>query len=240
MRRRALLRTFLQKRPRKQINLDLFARLSMRLDRTTQPVAIYRIQNDSVPSILTRNSWNRIHLYLARASHHRILLSLNPVSLWVSGQHPCVELVITLNELARPTVQPSTTHSRLVTTKLTAGLQSSSASSPSWSRPSSATPPVPPTSSSLPSVPAPVPSATAPQLPHAGKVIQPQPRTTPSSASAGGSQKDGSGNNKPAWGDVKTAPTHTHNATARAQNAFPTAAEVAQGILRLPPTYFPR
>jgi serine/arginine repetitive matrix protein 2 len=125
---------------------------------------------------------------------------------------------------ARPAVQPSASHSRLVTTKLTATPPYSSNSGSSWSRPSSATPPAP-SSSSQSNAPPPGPLISAPQLPQAGKVIQPQPRATTSNASASGSQKDGSGNSKPAWGNLRNAAPPAQTTTTD----FPTAAEVAQG-----------
>ena len=66
---------------------------------------------------------------------------------------------------------------------------------------------------------APIPAA--PQLPHAGKVIQPQHRAA---APAPAAKKEGSG--KPVWANVRSSgfPPDT-----RVQNDFPTAAEVANG-----------
>ncbi|KAG6869186.1 hypothetical protein C0993_012285 [Termitomyces sp. T159_Od127] len=68
----------------------------------------------------------------------------------------------------------------------------------------------------------------ASQLPHAGKVIQPQPRAA--SALPGISQKDSLGLNKPVWRNVKP-PTVAQRLDV--QNDFPTAAEVAQGTSSL-------
>lgn len=127
---------------------------------------------------------------------------------------------------ARPPPQPSTSHSRLVTAKLTSTAQLSSTTGSGWSRPSSATPPVsatPSTSSNAPPPQPPAPTPAVPQFPHAGKVIQPQPRNAlPSSSPL--VKKDPSA--KPAWGNAKSLPV-TSESTAR--NDFPTAAEVAQG-----------
>lgn len=130
---------------------------------------------------------------------------------------------------ARPATQNSTSHSRLVTTKLTATPQAST-TGPGWSRPSSATPSVAPSPSSTPNANASsqAPPAAAPQLPHSGKVIQPQPRAVASGSQSGGSRSDGSGgSNKPAWGNVKAS---TAKWNVKVPNDFPTAAEVAQGV----------
>ncbi|KAI6153373.1 hypothetical protein BKA82DRAFT_3970058 [Pisolithus tinctorius] len=129
----------------------------------------------------------------------------------------------------RPIVQPSGSHSRLVTAKLTSTPQLSATAGPSWSRPSSAAPsatsttPTPSNAQQpLPSVPVP----PAPQLPHVGKVIQPQPRSTASSTALL-TKKDGLPT-KPAWRNSKPSSgvSFTDNAVD-----FPTAAEVAQGQL---------
>ncbi|KAF7982092.1 hypothetical protein HWV62_30411 [Athelia sp. TMB] len=116
--------------------------------------------------------------------------------------------------ISRPVSQMSSSHSRLVTTKLTAAPLTSSMTGPGWSRPSSAAPSSSPVSVNGPSV---VPAPTAPQLPHAGKVIQPQHR-----AHAPVLKSDMSG--KPVWGNVRSeglAPDAT------VHSDFPTAAEVA-------------
>ncbi|KAH7924004.1 hypothetical protein BV22DRAFT_544887 [Leucogyrophana mollusca] len=133
----------------------------------------------------------------------------------------------------RPATQPSNSHSRLVTAKLTAAPPLSTTTGPGWSRPSSATPPVsstPSTSSNVPpSHPPPplAPAPAAPQLPHAGKVIQPQPRAA-AATSATTARKNGP--SRPAWGNANASAS-----TSLAENAvpseFPTAAEVAHGTL---------
>ncbi|GLB36413.1 putative mRNA processing [Lyophyllum shimeji] len=134
----------------------------------------------------------------------------------------------------RPQAQTSTSHSRLVTTKLTSISPASSASGAGWSRPSSAAPPVAAGSHSpnnasppLPSSSLGTPSATAgaPQLPHAGKVIQPQPRSAAAQSALSSKDGPGAGTTRPAWGNIKsTVPPKR----ADVQNDFPTAAEVAQ------------
>ncbi|KAF8559320.1 hypothetical protein OG21DRAFT_723617 [Imleria badia] len=126
----------------------------------------------------------------------------------------------------RPAPQLSTSHSKLVTAKLTSTAQLSSTAASGWSRPSSATPPVSSTPSTSSNAPPPQPTAptpAVPQFPHAGKVIQPQPRNAlPSSSPL--VKKDASA--KPAWGNAKCLPV-TSDCTAHSD--FPTAAEVAQG-----------
>ena len=127
---------------------------------------------------------------------------------------------------ARPVPQPSSFHSKLVTAKLTSTAQLSTTTGPGWSRPNSATPPVSNTPSSSSNAPPPLPPAPAPavpQFPHAGKVIQPQPRN-PLAASSPLVKKDTA--TKPAWGNAKPLPVIS-DSTARSD--FPTAAEVAQG-----------
>ena len=87
---------------------------------------------------------------------------------------------------------------------------------PGWSRPSSAAPSSSPVSVNGPSA---APAPAAPQLPHAGKVIQPQHR-----AHAPVLKSDTLG--KPVWGNVRSeglAPDAT------VHSDFPTAAEVAHG-----------
>ncbi|KAG1755030.1 uncharacterized protein EDB91DRAFT_1042587 [Suillus paluster] len=139
---------------------------------------------------------------------------------------------------ARPVAPPSSSHSRLVTTKLTAAPVLSTTTGSGWSRPSSATPPVsstPSTSSNAPpphplppaatAAPASVPIPAAPQLPVAGKVIQPQPRAIASTSSAT-AKKDAA--SKPAWGHPKVVAPALFPDSAGPSD-FPTAAEVAQG-----------
>ncbi|KAG6381401.1 hypothetical protein JVT61DRAFT_5815 [Boletus reticuloceps] len=126
----------------------------------------------------------------------------------------------------RPTPHPPTSHSKLVTAKLTSTAQLSTATSSGWSRPSSATPPVsatPSSSSNAPPPQPPAPTPAVPQFPHVGKVIQPQPRNALASSSPL-VKKDTC--TKSAWGNAKSLPI-TSESTARSD--FPTAAEVAQG-----------
>ncbi|KAK0208481.1 hypothetical protein DFS33DRAFT_1303853 [Desarmillaria ectypa] len=132
---------------------------------------------------------------------------------------------------ARPSVQSSYPHSRLVTAKLTAAPQPSTTTGPGWSRPSSVAPGLQPTTT--PNViPAQVTSSSQPkgpatsthgpsQLPHAGMVIQPQPR-----AASQISQTDGMTSGKSAWGNLRSSTSLPSG--VRAQSGFPTAAEVAQ------------
>jgi serine/arginine repetitive matrix protein 2 len=77
----------------------------------------------------------------------------------------------------------------------------------------------------------------APQPPHVGKIIQPQPRSAVAGPVPGGPQKDASasGSNKPVWGNLKV--TAAPRPDLKVQSDFPTAAEVAQGerlLLRAP------
>ncbi|KAK7463860.1 hypothetical protein VKT23_005795 [Stygiomarasmius scandens] len=134
------------------------------------------------------------------------------------------------SSIARPPTQ-SSSHPRLITTKLTATPQPSSTPGPGWSRPSSVTPPV--STPALNGNPTPAQSATnppipsAPQLPHVGKVIQPQPR----SAAQASNFKDAistnsSALNKPVWGNLRANLPHSD---LTVHNDFPTAAEVAHG-----------
>ncbi|KIK71310.1 hypothetical protein GYMLUDRAFT_79405 [Collybiopsis luxurians FD-317 M1] len=139
---------------------------------------------------------------------------------------------------AKPTTQSSASssslHPRLVTTKLTATSQLSSSPGPGWSRPSSVTPPVanpspngaptPSQASASTSVPA------APQLPHVGKVIQPQPRSVGLTQAIHREvgHAGAAGQAKSAWGKTNAATASATRADARTQSDFPTAAEVAQ------------
>lgn len=130
----------------------------------------------------------------------------------------------------KQTPEVSSMHSRLVTAKLTSTPRPST-TGPGWSRPSSAAPspstPAPPSNAGKGLVPS--SSAAAPQLPHAGKVIQPQPRTSVTGASATVIVKETlSVTTRPAWGNIRTGQVTAPKADARVQNDFPTAAEVAQ------------
>jgi len=134
----------------------------------------------------------------------------------------------------RPSVQPTSSHSRLVTTKLTASPAVAS-STAGWSRPSSVAPSPatvassPNSTSPLPIAPASQPSTTAaPQLPHAGKVILPQPRASVAPVSSLPKDPPSS---KPVWGNVKLPPTVPIRPDIQ-PNDFPTAAEVANGTCR--------
>ncbi|KAF8845315.1 hypothetical protein BDN67DRAFT_448473 [Paxillus ammoniavirescens] len=124
----------------------------------------------------------------------------------------------------RPAPQPSGSHSKLVTAKLTSTAQLSTTTAPGWSRPSSATPPVSATPSGSSNAP-PQTTPAALHLPHAGKVIQPQPRRAIVSSSS--LVKKDSSSIKPAWGNAKSLSVNVF--TDNARNDFPTAAEVAQG-----------
>ena len=134
---------------------------------------------------------------------------------------------------ARPAAQPASSHSRLVTTKLTANPVVPTATA-GWSRPSSVTP-SPATATSSPSSTSPLPGTTPIQtstivapLPHVGKVIQPQPRA----AVPQPTQHKDSASSKPVWRNVRppnVAPTRSDVQTSD----FPTAAEVANGNLPL-------
>ncbi|TFY65789.1 hypothetical protein EVG20_g5289, partial [Dentipellis fragilis] len=128
----------------------------------------------------------------------------------------------------KPTSQPTASHSRLVTTKLTASPQPSTTTGPGWSRPSSVAPSVAPSpgatgspANATTSTPAP---HGPPQLPVAGKVIQPQPR----GASAASPKDAPNGSIKPVWGNLKGSMGGAGMTDSRVQNDFPTAAEVAQ------------
>ncbi|KAF9557882.1 hypothetical protein CPC08DRAFT_32029 [Agrocybe pediades] len=129
--------------------------------------------------------------------------------------------------VSRPSVQPTSSHSRLVTTKLTASPAVTS-STAGWSRPSSVAP-SPATNSPISTSPLPTAAASqlsstaAPQLPHAGKVILPQPRAN--MAQPNSSQRD-AGSAKPVWGNVKPPIAATTRLDIEPSD-FPTAAEVA-------------
>lgn len=112
-------------------------------------------------------------------------------------------------------------------------MPATSAAGPGWSRPTSSPSPVALTNAvpNLPVPSVPVMPTAAPQLPHAGKVIQPQPRAAASSVPTIGSQKDSStASSKPVWGNVRPTTNAPLKADLKAQNEFPTAAEVAQGM----------
>ncbi|GBE78105.1 predicted protein [Sparassis crispa] len=129
----------------------------------------------------------------------------------------------------KPVLQMPPSHSRLVTTKLTATPQPSTTTGPGWSRPSStvssvAPTPISATNPKTPAVPTPAPSHPAPQPTTVGKVIQPQPRSV-SDISGGINKKPSS--SRSAWGNAKVVPAVVQLDAVAAD--FPTAAEVAQG-----------
>ena len=146
----------------------------------------------------------------------------------VTAHLPCLT-----SGLAKSPPPPATSHPRLVT-KLTKLPSSSAGTSPGWTRPSSTTPSLAPSpvsggvSVAPPPAPAPV-SHGPPQLPHVGKVIQPQPRgaiPTPSTSKS----ESANGSSKQAWRNVKPGGSTTGvGPPPGVQNEFPTAAEVAQG-----------
>lgn len=115
---------------------------------------------------------------------------------------------------------PTSSHSRLVTTKLTANPSPASTSNQGWSRPSSVTPTAPsPSGSAGASLPHAAVGSAAPQLPHVGKIIQPQPRP----GSTIGPPKDSS---KLVWGS-RAQPNSLANRASSLLQEFPTAAEAA-------------
>ncbi|SRR6266403_1609468 len=138
-----------------------------------------------------------------------------------------------MSGLAKSPPPPATSHPRLVT-KLTKLPSSSASTAPGWTRPSSTTPSLAPSPVSAGvsvaplAAPAPV-SHGPPQLPHVGKVIQPQPRgaiQTPSISKA----ESANGSGKPAWRNVRQGGSTTGvGPPPGVQSEFPTAAEVAQG-----------
>ena len=134
--------------------------------------------------------------------------------------------------LAKSPPPPTTSHPRLVT-KLTKLPSSSAGTSPGWTRPSSATPSLAPSpvsgGVSVAPPPAPAPASHGPpQLPHVGKVIQPQPRGAIQVPSTSKSES-ANGSGKPVWRNVKQGGSTTGvGPPPGVQNEFPTAAE-AQG-----------
>ena len=141
------------------------------------------------------------------------------------------------NRSAKSPPPSAPSHSRLVTTKLTKLPSSSTSTGPGWTRPSSTTPSLAPSPVSgtvsaaappLALAPAPI-SHGPPQLPHVGKVIQPQPRgaiQAPLPPKAEASNSSG----RPAWRNVRqSGSTSGAEPPPEVQSEFPTAAEVAQG-----------
>ncbi|KAJ7462711.1 hypothetical protein B0H11DRAFT_2053948 [Mycena galericulata] len=139
--------------------------------------------------------------------------------------------------ISRPQTQTTASHSRLVTTKLTAAPQSLSAAGPGWSRPPSATPPAS-TATSVNGAAAPTTTASGPDAPtstNGPPVIQTQPRPLPARGS--GSREgahSGAGSGKPVWGNTKAPQQQRPDMTS--QSDFPTAAEVAAAPRKVKPT----
>ncbi|KAF8272301.1 hypothetical protein EI94DRAFT_1796205 [Lactarius quietus] len=129
-------------------------------------------------------------------------------------------------------------HSRLVTTKLTKLPSSSAVPTTGWTRPSSTTPSLAPSpvsgtvpTAAPPLAPAPISYGGPPQLPHVGKVIQPQPRGAVQ-APLPPKPEASSGSSKPAWRNVRQGGNNSGvEPPPEVQSEFPTAAEVAQGRL---------
>jgi serine/arginine repetitive matrix protein 2 len=145
----------------------------------------------------------------------------------VTAHFPCLT-----SDLAKSPPPTATSHPRLVT-KLTKLPASSAGTSSGWTRPSSTTPSLAPSpvSGGVPvaSPPAPAPASHGPpQLPHVGKVIQPQPRgaiQTPSTSKS----ESANGSSKLAWRNVKPGgSTPGVGPPPGVHSEFPTAAE-AQG-----------
>ncbi|KAJ7785966.1 hypothetical protein B0H16DRAFT_1708191 [Mycena metata] len=137
--------------------------------------------------------------------------------------------------VSRPQTQATTSHSRLVTTKLTAAPQSLSAPGTGWSRPPSATPPAPGASGATnPNGPTAPAASDAPSSSSSGPqpkpVAQPQPRPVPSRGL--GSLRDGAG--KPVWGSARSQQQQRPDMSS--QSDFPTAAEVAAAPRKVKPT----
>lgn len=132
--------------------------------------------------------------------------------------------------IEKPVLQQASSHSRLVTTKLTATPPTSTTTGPGWSRPSStvssgAPTPLSSTNVKPPSAGStPAPGHPAPLPAPLGKIIQPQPRNIPEQL-GNSVKKDASG--KSAWGNAKVAVASANNQSTPTD--FPTAAEVAQG-----------
>ncbi|OBZ78955.1 hypothetical protein A0H81_00511 [Grifola frondosa] len=148
-----------------------------------------------------------------------------------SGQTLSTSAVTKTVSSQKPVAQTAPSHSRLVTTKLTASPQPSTTTGPGWSRPSSAVPSGAITPLSATNViPPPLPSSatashSAPVPAPVGKVIQPQPRGPPEAA-IGSVKKEGAG--KSVWANTKLTAAVVSKPD-RVQAEFPTAAEVAQG-----------
>ncbi|KAF7789230.1 hypothetical protein EIP86_000171 [Pleurotus ostreatoroseus] len=128
--------------------------------------------------------------------------------------------------IQKPALQTASSHSRLVTAKLTAEGPRSTITGPGWSRPpstSSSSGPAQPVGTTSKPSPGPTPGTTPAAVPPPpGKIIQPQPRGFNES---GTSRRDNA--TRPAWGAAAKAPSAPISSADLSQD-FPTAAEVAQ------------
>jgi serine/arginine repetitive matrix protein 2 len=139
------------------------------------------------------------------------------------------------NGLAKSPPPSAPSHSRLVTTKLTKLPSSSTSTGAGWTRPSSTTPSLAPSpvsgtvsAAAPPLAPTPI-SHGPPQLPHVGKVIQPQPRGA-IQAPLPPKAEVSNGSSRPAWRNVRQSGNNSGaEPPPEVQCEFPTAAEVAQG-----------
>ncbi|KAF7339937.1 hypothetical protein MVEN_01911300 [Mycena venus] len=140
--------------------------------------------------------------------------------------------------VSRPQTQTATSHSRLVTTKLTAAPQSLSAPGSGWSRPSSATPPATTATTNINGAAPTTPgdsasSSSGPQHSHAASVIQPQPRSMPMRGAGSRENAHSAGGvGKPVWGTTPKA-HQQQRPDMTSQSDFPTAAEVAAAPRKL-------
>jgi hypothetical protein len=194
------------------------------------------LSKNSPPSTSIGNSWKRLapRRGLLRYPHH--LRLQRSWAQQVRREFVCLaDSTSPMNASAKSPPPPTTSHSRLVTTKLTKLPSSSTGTGPGWTRPSSTTPSLAPSpvsgvvSSAPPPAPAPLPHGP-PQLPHAGKVIQPQPRGATQIPSTSKSETINS-SSKQAWRNVK--PGGTAGPPSGVQSEFPTAAE-AGAFVRYP------
>jgi serine/arginine repetitive matrix protein 2 len=192
------------------------------------------LSKNSPPSTSIGNSWKRLapRRGLLRYPHH--LRLQRSWAQQVRREFVCpADSTSPMNTSAKSPPPPTTSHSRLVTTKLTKLPSSSTGTGPGWTRPSSTTPSVAPSPvsgavSSAPPAPAPI-AHGPPQLPHAGKVIQPQPRGATQIPSTSKSEIT-NGSSKPAWRNVKPGGTCSGTGPPPGvQSEFPTAAESVQG-----------
>jgi hypothetical protein len=179
-----------------------------------------------VQSTLTRHFFKKTRLHLLLLQPPALQLR-NPRTLLVRDslltprskklKHLCCFVV-------RPVAQLAHSHPRLVTTKLTATIQAPTTTGPGWSRPASVAPSPPNGAQPIPGGARP-PSTGNPPSKGLGTSL-PQSRP-PSNDHSNGVP---STSNKPVWGNVK-APVGSGRSNTRVENDFPTAAEVAHGIL---------